>query len=273
MTPRLPDPASALAAHLTQPSRDSARTQRRDTDHGPVELVLIDLDGTLSDSATSILSAVRHAYRALSVPVPGETDLRSFVGPPMQTSLLAHGVPADRLDDAMAAYREHYEHSMLEATAYPGVIDALVTLRSRLSPEGSERPETGRSARTAASLVLATSKPEVFAGRITAHLGLDAHLDAVYGASLDESRLSKAAVIAHALASERDRTGRAVDAARVVMVGDRHHDVEGAREHGIDCIGVLWGYGSREELLGAGAVTVVEDPQELVEAIVPDRRS
>ena len=244
MTPRLPDPALPLARH--------AATQASAT-----ALVLLDLDGTLTDSAPGILASVRHAYRALSLPVPDKDRLRGFVGPPMQTSLLGHGVAPEQLDDAMAAYREHYSHAMLDAVVYPGVAEALVRLRAALTP--------------AASLVLATSKPEVFAQQIVDHLGLAQHLDAVYGASLDESRLSKASVVAHALRSERERTGQQVDPARALMVGDRHHDVTGAREHGVDCIGVLWGYGSRAELLEAGAVALAEHPADLVPLVARRR--
>jgi len=237
VTPRLPDPALPLARHAATQASAAA-------------LVLLDLDGTLTDSAPGILASVRHAYRALSLPVPDEDRMRGFVGPPMQTSLLGHGVAPEQLDDAMAAYREHYSHAMLEATVYPGVVDALVGLRTALAP--------------GAALVLATSKPEVFAQQIVDHLGLARHLDAVYGASLDESRLSKASVVAHALRSEHERTGRAVVPSRAVMVGDRHHDVTGAGEHGIGCIGVLWGYGSRAELLDAGAVALAPRPADLV---------
>ena len=178
------------------------------------DLVLLDLDGTLTDSAPGILTSVRHAYGALRLPVPAEPVLRGFVG---------HAV-------------------------YPGIPECLTALR-------------GAGLR----LAVATSKPEPMAWRIVEHFGLDAHLDRglddVFGATLDGTRSTKADVVAHALAS--------LDAARrVVMVGDREHDVLGAAAHRVPCVGVAWGYARPGELAAAGATAVVGTPAGLATVLL-----
>ncbi|WP_353707347.1 HAD hydrolase-like protein [Cellulosimicrobium sp. ES-005] len=213
------------------------------------DLVLLDLDGTLTDSAPGILASVRHAYGVLRLPVPAEAVLRGFVGPPLADSFAAHGVPHDRVADAVAAYRDVYAAgNLLDNAVYPGISACLTALR-------------GAGLR----LAVATSKPEPMARRIVAHFGLDAHLDRglddVFGATLDGSRSAKADVVAHALAS--------LDAARrVVMVGDREHDVLGAGVHGIPCVGVAWGYARPGELTAAGATAVVGTPAELATVLL-----
>ena len=173
------------------------------------ELVLLDLDGTLTDSAPGILASVRHAYAALGLPVPAEPVLRGFVGPPLAESFLAHGVPAGLVGDAVAAYREVYAAgNLLDNAVYPGVPECLTAVRA-----------------SGARLAVATSKPEPMARRIVEHFGLDAFLDRgpddVFGATLDGTRTSKGDVIAHALASfdggGLDATGLA-RAGGVVMV-------------------------------------------------------
>ena len=223
------------------------------------ELVLLDLDGTLTDSAPGILASVRHAYAALGLPVPAEPVLRGFVGPPLAESFLAHGVPAGLVGDAVAAYREVYAAgNLLDNAVYPGVPECLTAVRA-----------------SGARLAVATSKPEPMARRIVEHFGLDAFLDRgpddVFGATLDGTRTSKGDVIAHALASfdggGLDATGLA-RAGGVVMVGDREHDVLGAAVHGIACVGVAWGYAYPGELLEAGASAVVSTPGELVAALL-----
>ncbi len=218
-------------------------------------LALLDLDGTLTDSAPGITASVRHAYTALGLSVPDEATLRSFVGPPIQTGMLAHGVPADRLDEAVAAYRELYAGGALfDNRVYDGIPEALRTLRH-----------------AGVRLAVATSKPEPFARRIADRFGLDELVDGVYGASLDESRLSKAAVVGYALAA----LGIGPDAGHLglaLMVGDRRHDVEGARAHGLPCLGVAWGYARPGELASAGAVAVVTTPADLPAAVLGQLR-
>lgn len=216
----------------------------------PTSLVLLDLDGTLMDSAPGIVSSAAHAYRALGLPVPDATTLRSFVGPPITDSFPRHGVPRERLSEMVRAYRTVLEAGgMFDNSVFDGVPDALIRLRA-----------------AGCTLVVATSKPVVYARPICDHFGLSDLVDAVYGAPLDEHTSTKAMVIADAL--EGLRFAQGPDAARVVMVGDRAHDVLGAAENDIDCIGVTWGYAADGELAQAGAVALVDDLDALVAEVL-----
>jgi len=222
----------------------------------PPGVVLLDLDGTLTDSAPGITGSLRAALTEARLPVPDDATLRRFVGPPLPQMLAAHGVPVDRVDELVARYRSHFTaRGMFDNAVYPGVVDAMDALRD-----------------AGAVLAVATSKPEVYARRIAEHFGLDAHLthglDGVFGADADQgSRSSKAEVVAHALASLR---ARGVDAGptTTVMVGDREHDVLGAGRHGLATVGVAWGYAVPGELEDAGAVAVVHTPRELTDLLL-----
>lgn len=219
----------------------------------PAPLVLLDLDGTLTDSAPGIVASAQAAYADLALPTPDAATLRTFVGPPIAGSFLAHGVPAERVGEAIAAYRRYFRAAgMFDNAVFDGVPEVLRALRS-----------------AGARLVVATSKPTVFARPIVEHFGLADLLDGVFGAPPDDVPSSKATVIAEALAS----LGAAgFDTAATLMVGDREHDVIGARTHGIDTLGVAWGYAVPGELESAGAVAVLESPADLVPAVA-DRLS
>jgi len=213
----------------------------------PAPLVLLDLDGTLTDSAPGIVASVAHAYRTLGLPVPDAATLRSFVGPPIAVSFAAHGIAPERLAEAIGAYRSAFTAGgMFDNSVFPGVLDALERLRA-----------------AGCTLAVATSKPEVFAVPICERFGITERVDGVYGAPLDDVPSTKATVIAHALA---ELGARAPGTDRTVMVGDREHDVHGAAEHGIDCLGVTWGYAEPGELVAAGAVALVDDMDALVAA-------
>ncbi|CAM5792897.1 Phosphoglycolate phosphatase OS=Cellulomonas persica OX=76861 GN=CPE01_00550 PE=4 SV=1 [Cellulomonas persica] len=206
-------------------------------------VVLLDLDGTLSESAPGITASVAAAYRTLGLPVPTPAELLSFVGPPLQDSLRAHGVPEDLVGAAITAYRAHYDAGALRETrAYPGVLDALRTLRA-----------------AGCALLVATSKPQVRADPVCAYLGIDALVDGVFGAPPDDVPSSKALVIASALASVPGH-------GPAVMVGDRMHDVVGAHAHALPCLGVTWGYAEPGELADADAL--VDDPADLARAVL-----
>jgi phosphoglycolate phosphatase len=215
----------------------------------PRPLVLLDLDGTLMDSAPGITASVAHAYRALGLPVPDAATLRSFVGPPITDSFPRHGVPPELLTEAIAQYRAAFTAGgMFDNAVFDGVPAALRELR-----------ESGFA------LAVATSKPEVYARPICDRFGLSPLVDGVFGAPLDEGTSTKADVIAKALANLGRNTE---DAARTLMVGDREHDVHGAAEHGIACLGVTWGYAAPGELERAGAVAVLDDVADLVPAVL-----
>ncbi|WP_102144646.1 HAD-IA family hydrolase [Mycobacterium hubeiense] len=183
----------------------------------PPQLVIFDLDGTLTDSAEGIVSSFRHALGQVGAPIP-EGDLASrIVGPPMHHTLRAMGLG----EQAVAAYRAAYT---TRGWAMNSLFDGIPALLADLRAAGVR-------------LAVATSKAEPTAQRILSHFGLDDHFEVIAGASVDGTRASKADVVAHALAQLQPLPER------VLMVGDRRHDVEGAAEHGIDTVVVGWGYG------------------------------
>ncbi len=254
---RFPDPVNAVTADSLAAVRAHRDRTGASAPRQAPRLVLLDLDGTLMDSAPGIIASIRYAFESLGHPLPTDEELRAFVGPPIAVSLLAYGVPRGRVDEGIRAYREAFSNGgMFVNAVFPRIPDMLVALRDSLI--AVEGPVPGPR------LVVATSKPETYARIITERFALTPLLDAVYGASMDGSRISKADVIAHALAEEAATTGAAVAPDRIVMVGDREHDVLGAAAHGIATVGVSWGYGSRDELLSAGAVAIADSPSELV---------
>lgn len=208
-------------------------------------LVLLDLDGTLTDSYPGIAASARVAFTALGLPVPDDAALRRFVGPPLADSFPLFDVPAERVPEAIAAYRAYFrETGMWENRVYDGIPEQLTTLRA-----------------AGVRLAVATSKPEVFAGPICERFGLAPLLDGVFGAPLDHVPSTKATVVAAALDALRP-------GGPVLMVGDREHDVHGARANGVDCLGVAWGYAQPGELVAAGAVDVVTDVRGLAAAVL-----
>lgn len=219
----------------------------------PRPLVLLDLDGTLTDSAPGIVASARVAYAALGLPAPDEATLRSFVGPPLVRSFRAHGVSDERVAEAVSAYRAEFAaRGMWDNSVFDGIPEALARLRA-----------------AGVTLLVATSKPTVFAHPITERFGLAAAVDGVFGAPPDLVASDKASVIGEALAS----LGSPVDPHRTLMVGDRRHDVAGARAHGIDTLGVAWGYAAPGELEDAGAVGVVARPADLADAVLARLRA
>jgi phosphoglycolate phosphatase len=211
---------------------------------GP-RLVLFDLDGTLVDSTPGIWASIRVAAARLGLPAPTPAQLTAMVGPPLEEGFAgAFGLAAADVDRAVLAYREHYTAgAMLDAAVYPGIPELLAGLRA-----------------DGAVLAVATSKPEPFAVRILAHVGLLAAFDSVHGATLDGAVRHKEQVVAAALAAHPDGT-------RPVLVGDRLHDVLGARAHGLPCIGAGWGPAPAGELEEAGAAAVAATPAEVPAAL------
>lgn len=202
-----------------------------------------DLDGTLTESGPGITRSVAYALERFGISVSDPSELNCYVGPPLIEAFQRnHGLTRGQAVAALGFYREYFtRRGMFENSVYPGVEEMLGTLRGR----GVE-------------LFVVTSKPEEFARRILDHFGLLSFFHNVYGATMDEKRTEKADLIAYAL-----RDAGIEDKGRVVMVGDRSHDVIGAVRNGIACIGVLYGYGSRSELEEAGAVCLAESAGEL----------
>lgn len=209
------------------------------------QVVLLDLDGTLSDSAPGILDSLRLAFDEVGVPWVDQDTARALLGPPFWHSLPPL-VGAERVAEVVASYRRHYwAGAMLRTTCYPGVPALLAGL-------------AGHGLR----LAVATSKAEPQAIRIVEHLGLAGYFETICGDTLDGRRDSKALVVGEALR----RLGRP-DPAGVLMVGDRSHDVLGAAAHAVGCAGALWGYGSVTELTTAGALRLCEQPADLLEFV------
>jgi phosphoglycolate phosphatase len=208
-------------------------------------LVLFDLDGTLVDSTPGIWASIRFAAAELGLPEPTPGQLRAMVGPPLQDGFAgAFGLTGDDVDRAVAAYRAHYTAgAMFDADVYPAIPELLARLRA-----------------DGATLAVATSKPESFAVQILEHIGLLPEFASVHGATLDGAVRHKDQVVGAALAAHPDGE-------RPVLVGDRSHDVLGARAHGLLCIGAGWGPALPGELAAAGAAVVVATPAEVPGAL------
>jgi phosphoglycolate phosphatase len=209
------------------------------------EAILFDLDGVLVDSRAAIAGSLNHALAANGLPRHQEAELHRFIGPSL-ASVFSHlsGAPleSDLVVACVASYREHYREASLRlTTAVPGMPEVVAEL-----------------ARQPRALAVATSKPVAFAEPILEAVGLREWFDVVAGPDLNPFGETKSATIATAL----ETVG-----SPAVMVGDRHHDVEGARANGLACIGVLWGIGSEAELRAAGAAPLVAQPADLIAAL------
>ena len=207
---------------------------------GDRNVLLIDLDGTLTDPAEGIVGCFRFALQAMGRPAPADADLTSIIGPPLRRSFAdLLGGFADP-EEALTHYRSRYAaEGLFQAIVYDGVREALADLQA-----------------AGTRLFLCTAKPIVYADRILRRFEIDRHFEATYGAELDGRREDKGDLIAHILAERR------LDAADCIMWGDRGHDVVAASRHGIPTLGALWGYGGEDELRAAGAAAVCERPTE-----------
>lgn len=212
--------------------------------------ILFDLDGTLTESGPGIMNSVSYALQKLGKPAQPPEVLRKFIGPPLVHSFMNFcGFGEEEANNAIHTYREYYQKKgMFENSIYSGVEKMLKQLR-----------EAGLH------LAVATSKPELLSVQILEHFGLASYFEVICGATMDEKRVKKGEIITYALESlglsEEEKSG-------VLMVGDREHDVFGAKENQLKCLGVLFGYGSREELEQAGADYIAETAQDVAEQIL-----
>ena len=206
--------------------------------------LLFDLDGTLTEPREGITRCLRFALERAGASPPLEADLSQWIGPPLHESLRVLLGPAREhlVASALSDYRERYASlGIFENAACPGILQALESLK-----------------KAGWALFVATSKPTVFARRIVQHFDFLPHFSGVYGSELSGERSDKAELIAYLLREE------GIPAESAVMIGDRLHDVAGARSNGVRAIGVSWGYGSREELVSAGATVICDSVAELV---------
>lgn len=205
--------------------------------------ILLDLDGTLIDSRPGIVASCEAMLRALGHTPDPSFDITPMIGPPLPSVIgrILALYNDDRVNAGIAAYRQHYGTIGLhQAEVYRGIADALAVLSA------------------SARCFVVTSKRSVFATRIVEAIGFSAMLGGVYGTESDGSLDDKAHLIAVVMRTE------ALDPSATIMIGDRMHDIVGARANGLRAIGVLWGYGSRSELEQAGADALAHSPSELL---------
>ncbi|MBI2255818.1 MAG: HAD family hydrolase [Proteobacteria bacterium] len=205
------------------------------------DTVLFDLDGTLTDPKVGITTSIRYALDQLGVAHDPADDFIWCIGPPIQRSF-ERLVGAAKAAEGVSHYRARYGATgLFENELFAGIDATLAALKAN-----------------GIRLFVATSKAHVFARPIVAHFGLDPFFISVEGAELDGTRSDKAEVIAHVLASHD------VDPARAIMIGDREHDIIGARKNGLRSIGVLYGYGDTAELRAAGADELCPTPGDIL---------
>jgi phosphoglycolate phosphatase len=204
-------------------------------------VLLFDLDGTLIDSAVGITRCVAHALENLGEAVPSEQELRPWIGPPLRDSFRPLLNDEARVEAAVSLYRERFEDvGWAEHEVYPDVGEAIWTLA-----------EAGHR------LAVVTAKNEPHARRIVAHLPFGALFEAVIGADREGRRNHKPELIGEALHRLQTVAGSCW------MIGDRWMDIAGAHQHGMRSVGVLWGFGDREELEAHAPTHLVEAPRQL----------
>ncbi len=206
--------------------------------------VLFDLDGTLTDSQEGIMNSIEYMLAYYGISVENRSRLRPWLGPPLKDSLMKYyGFDEKKALEGVEIYREYFDRQgIFENRVYPGVPWMLECLKGR-----------------GYFLALATSKPETAAKRVLEHFHLVRYFDFVGGATLDDRRVNKADVIRYVL-----QACNVIEPEKAIMVGDREHDVYGARKNGLETIGVLYGYGSNEELERAGAEYIAEKAEDIV---------
>ena len=214
------------------------------------DYLFFDLDGTLTDPALGITNSFIYALKYFGIEIPSYEKLCSFIGPPLpETFKTQFGFSEEKASEGVMKYREYFaEKGLLENSVYPGIPELLSKLK-----ENEKK------------LVVATSKPEEFSVRIIEHFGLSQFFENVCGSLMDESRSKKDQVIEYAI--ERNKIK---DRSKILMIGDRKHDMIGAKKCGLSACGVLYGYGDFEELKSNGADTIVESVNDLEKFLLPN---
>ena len=210
-----------------------------------IKNILFDLDGTLTDPKEGIVRCIRYALTRLGTPCPDETELQTYIGPPLRGtfSAILNSTDRDLVERAIGLYRERFsETGLFENGVYEGVPEMLEALC------GSSR-----------KLYVATSKLKIYAERVLSHFQLAGYFEEVYGGTLDGSFDDKADLIRHLLQSE------ALDPLETLMVGDRKYDVVGAKRNLCSALGVTYGYGTEMELAEAGADFICQSPRHVAD--------
>ena len=207
-----------------------------------------DMDGTVINSALGVTRAVAFALEQCGITPPPIKELTCFIGPPLVWSFANfYGMNEEETQKALAFYRQYYtKKGITECEVYEGVEELLQALKQH-----------------GIVCVMATSKPHIFASEILRQKGLDGYFSFVSGPEFDGTRNAKDEVIAYAMEQMN-----LCDPSKILMIGDRNHDTLGAKKHGLDAVGVLWGFGTREELLESGALAVFETAKELENALL-----
>lgn len=208
--------------------------------------LLFDLDGTLTDPYEGITKCIAYALEKMGRPSLDREDLRCCIGPPLRKSFARLLDSDDKAlaEKALMIYRERFGSiGLFENKVYEDIPEVLDTLN-----------------KNGHALFVATSKPAVYAARIIDHFDLRRFFKNVYGSELDGTRGDKNDLISHILQKE------AIGSSETIMIGDRKHDMIGAAANAIRAVGVLWGYGTKEELEKSGAYTCLEHPRELIKA-------
>jgi len=212
------------------------------------KIILFDLDGTLSDPKVGITKSVQYALQKMGIIEPDVDKLECFIGPPLQVSFAEHyNFDEVSIQKAVEFYRERFkEKGMFENELYPNIPSLLESLKEQQF-----------------ILVVATSKPTVFAEKILNYFNIDQYFDFVVGSNLDGTRTSKTEIIQNIIEKYDE-----YNFDNFIMIGDRKHDIIGANNIGIDSIGVTFGYGSVEELNNSNPTYIVNDVNELKEILM-----
>lgn len=215
----------------------------------PFDVILLDLDGTLTDSAPGILACIRHAYEKLGLIAPPRQELLLWMGPPLLKSFMeVAGLTEEKARMGVAYYRDRFDTvGWQENSVYDGVFEMLTALK-----------EAGYR------LVLATAKPTYFARRIVLHFGLMPYLEDVFGVDLDGPIQDKSDVIGHILNELQ------ISPHRAVMVGDRNEDLLSAASYGVAGIGCAWGYAAEGELLACQPLNIASSPQQVSQYLLEE---
>ena len=219
-----------------------------------MKYLLFDLDGTLTESGTGIIKGVQYALKSVGIEETDEEKLRLFIGPPLEESFETHyGFTGADAEHIIEKYREYYHVTgVYENAPYEGVTEMLAALREKEF-----------------FLAVASSKPQNMVDIVLRHFDLERFFEVRIGSSPERELISKSDVIEAVLEEIGKTTGKAKETVRpdAIMIGDRKYDILGAHESGLPCIGVLYGYGTREELTEFGADYLAATPGEIVELI------